>query len=212
MIVNRVDFIKQLCHGKDVLNLGCADATRLEYAVASGAHLHCELNKVARRLVGVDIDEKALRMLRAYVDSELICHSAERLHELSHLGTFDVVVAGELIEHLSNPGLMLDGAGGLLRKGGSIIVTTPNAFALKFFLHSAFRGVDPSSDHHTLLFSPKTLRELLTRHGFGSVEVFYSVWTLPSIRSRVYALLARPLFNIRPWLADTIIAKAIKTG
>ena len=38
---------------------------------------------------------------------------------------FDIIFAGDLIEHLSNPGLFLWSCAGNLKDGGRIIITTP---------------------------------------------------------------------------------------
>jgi len=115
--VARLEYIKTLSSGKDVLNLGCADVTRLGWAAARGQHLHIELSKVARRLVGVDISPGGLEELRSVNGAlELVCYDVERVADLaSRLRPFDVVVAGELIEHLKNPGLMLRGVRDLLK-------------------------------------------------------------------------------------------------
>jgi len=41
-------------------------------------------------------------------------------------GKYDYVVAGELIEHLLNPGAFLAAAKGWIAEGGTLIITTPN--------------------------------------------------------------------------------------
>ena len=46
---------------------------------------------------------------------------------------FDAIVAGELIEHLSNPGLFLDCSSRHLQNNGLLILTTPNANCLIYF-------------------------------------------------------------------------------
>lgn len=210
-LVNRMQYILTLCRDKEVLNLGCADITRMDFAVESGQHLHLELSNVARRLIGIDIEREALKKLSRYVDpSTLKCYNVENLGDLSELGKFDVIVCGELIEHLNNPGSMLEGAWALLKSGGLLVVTTPNAWFLKFFLHSMFRGQDVSSDYHTCIFSPKTLKTLLERYGYKLTSIHYSVWQLPSWRSKVFALTLHPLLRLKPYLADTIIATAQK--
>lgn len=211
MLVDRISYIASLCKDKEVLNIGCADVTRLHYAIETHSHLHLRLAKVSRRLIGVDISKDALEELAQYVDpSTLVCHDAENLEDLTHLGRFDVIVCGEIIEHLTCFGSMLEGARHLLKDGGLLIVTTPNALALKFALHAIFRGVDISSDYHTCLFSPKTLTQTLIRHGFRNVTLAWSQWVLPSRRSRVFSLITRPILKIRPHLADTLIATALK--
>ena len=46
--------------------------------------------------------------------------------------SFDVVVATEVLEHLENPSLLLKEIRRVLRKGGQLFVTTPNAKALPY--------------------------------------------------------------------------------
>lgn len=189
--VDRIRFLTELCRGKEVLNLGCADATRVDLAIDMGAHVHLELEKVALRLVGIDSSQEALKVLSRHVNSQLVCQDVENLSALTGLGEFDVVVCGELIEHLNNPGRMLDGVRRILRLRGELAISTPNAFSLKFLTHAFIRQADVSSDHHSMLHSPRTLRTLLRRYGFIDSAWMSSQWYLPTRRSRI----GRPLFG-----------------
>ena len=45
---------------------------------------------------------------------------------------FDVIVTGEILEHLPNQGLFLENAERHLKKKGVQILTTPNALALPY--------------------------------------------------------------------------------
>ena len=55
-------------------------------------------------------------------------------------GTFDVVVAPEVIEHLENPRFMLREIFRLLRSGGTAIVTTPNNESWRSLIALLVRG------------------------------------------------------------------------
>jgi 2-polyprenyl-3-methyl-5-hydroxy-6-metoxy-1,4-benzoquinol methylase len=55
-------------------------------------------------------------------------------------GTFDVVVAPEVIEHLENPRFVLRDIFRLLRPGGSAIVTTPNNESWRSLIALLVRG------------------------------------------------------------------------
>jgi 2-polyprenyl-3-methyl-5-hydroxy-6-metoxy-1,4-benzoquinol methylase len=55
-------------------------------------------------------------------------------------GTFDVVVAPEVIEHLENPRFMLREIFRLLRPGGTAIVTTPNNESWRSLIALVVRG------------------------------------------------------------------------
>jgi len=53
---------------------------------------------------------------------------------------FDIVIAGDIIEHLSNPGQMLDEIKRFCGSDTRVIITTPNAFGGPNYLrHSAGR-------------------------------------------------------------------------
>src|SRR2546425_668510 len=47
---------------------------------------------------------------------------------------FDSIVAGELIEHLANPGMFLKSARARLRPDSQLILTTPNPFGILYVL------------------------------------------------------------------------------
>ncbi len=51
---------------------------------------------------------------------------------------FDVIVAGEIIEHLENPGLFLRACRPLLSAEGSLIITTINAYCWFRFIRYLF--------------------------------------------------------------------------
>jgi len=44
---------------------------------------------------------------------------------------FDIIVCGELIEHIENPGLMLDGIKRFMNDDRILIITTPNPCSKK---------------------------------------------------------------------------------
>lgn len=90
---------------------------------------------------------------------------------------FDAVVSTEVIEHLFSPHLLLTYAGGVLKEGGYIVITTPYHGYLKNLVLSL---LDKWDSHHTALWngghikfwSRKTLNLLLEENGF--VEVGFS--------------------------------------
>jgi 2-polyprenyl-3-methyl-5-hydroxy-6-metoxy-1,4-benzoquinol methylase len=77
-------------------------------------------------------------------------------HQLGE--TFEVIVAGDVIEHMSNPGLFLDNCRRHLEPGGQLILTTPNAKWPTVFLRP-----NPT---HALWHDHYTLRHLLERHHY----------------------------------------------
>ena len=77
----------------------------------------------------------------------------------------DVVIAGEVIEHLDAPGPFLQAMTALVGPDGLLVITTPNAYRLLNFLAPA-SGRELIHPDHTAWHSPHTLRNLLERNGW----------------------------------------------
>ena len=88
---------------------------------------------------------------------------------------FDLIVAGDLIEHLSNPGLFIMSCKKHLKDGGLIMISTPNTYSLaRLFRVFASWTNDPiTNPEHTFYFTPQVLDELFRRYGFLSSETQY---------------------------------------
>ncbi|MEZ5288457.1 MAG: class I SAM-dependent methyltransferase [Vicinamibacterales bacterium] len=108
-LVQRVAFIEEACAGKRVLHLGCTNWPYTETVIRDGSLLHLRLMARAAELHGLDSDREGLDVLAAHGVPHLHLGDLERLDETALDGPFDVIVAGEIIEHLSNPGLFLRG-------------------------------------------------------------------------------------------------------
>ena len=99
-----------------------------------------------------------------------------------------IELAGEIFEHLSNPGLSLDALKANLTPDALVVITVPNAYSLKGFLR-AFVGYELIHPDHTLHHSRRTVDALLARHGFAADHAFSFVNggsgpTFTSVRSR----------------------------
>jgi SAM-dependent methyltransferase len=175
--VCREDFLLERCTGRDVLHLGFLGETlaaldeRLRW-VASPQSLHWRMGRTAQRVVGVDLDGEAIGALRQAGLEDVYAANVECLDksELPRSARFSVIVAGDLIEHLSNPGRMLESIKAFLAPGGVLILTTPNAYGLPNYLRF-LRGVFREGADHVQSYSQFTLTHLLNRHGWVAVEM-----------------------------------------
>src|SRR5271157_4133845 len=101
--VDRIGYITQRCAGKRVLDLGAMDETAFAQKQGGGYWLHEEIAKRAKLVVGLDsspaLPEDGLKTgANATIRrGNIFDLSAFLAHEAF---TPDVVVAGELIEHL----------------------------------------------------------------------------------------------------------------
>jgi len=136
-IVQRVEFIKSVCNGKNVLHLGCTNYPYTELSLKNNDLLHFELEKITDNLTGFDFDQKGLDILTERGVGNLYRADLEKLEDVEINETFDVIVAGEIIEHLSNPGLFLKGIQRFMNRQTILLITTINAYCgLRFFQYA----------------------------------------------------------------------------
>src|SRR5690606_35230320 len=103
-----------------------------------GMLLHADLAAITDTLYGFDYDEEGLETLRSYGYGNLFRADLESLADAELEEKFDVIIAGEMIEHLSNPGLFLNGIKRFMDKNTRLVITTVNAYGAirlsKYFL------------------------------------------------------------------------------
>jgi len=210
--VQRVDFIKQLCTGKKVLHLGCANYPYTQNSIDNEMLLHTDLESSARQVYGFDFDQAGLDILAERGSTNLFRADLEKLDEVSLSETFDVIVAGEMIEHLNNPGLFLTGIRRFMNADTRLLLTTVNAYCGMRFIWYGLRGKrgeqEPVHPDHVAYYSYSTLSELVKRHAL-SVESFsfYDVGPEHRPHNKWYLNAANDVFTaIAPQWADGIIA------
>lgn len=188
---HRLQRLKLLCAGKNVLDLGAMDETAYRSKRGRGDWLHEELAKVAKQVVGIDnsplVPESGLETApNASIHRGDIMRLSDSWESLGKLNRFepDVVVAGELIEHLPNPLLFLQSISKNPRlRGKLLVITTPNATAL----HNCIIGLGSrESTHHDHLsiLSYKTLCTLFHRAGYLSWEITPYYAQFPEMKQR----------------------------
>ena len=127
----------------------------------------------SERVVGIDIDSESVEYLRVRMPGEKIIEAdAHNLPRVFGDRQFDLIIAGDVIEHLENAGQFLESCKSVLSEGGEIILTTVNAYSLMRFLKSALYH-EAVHDEHTAYYSHKTLGRLLGMIGLKTVEDAY---------------------------------------
>ena len=211
-LVQRVDFIKEVCRGKKVLHLGCTNWPYTKEAIDNEMLLHFELEKTAAALYGFDYDQAGLDMIEKAGAKNLYRADLEKLEEVPLEETFDVIIAGEMIEHLSNPGLFLQGIRRFMNAETKLVITTINAYCAFRFLVYGLRGKgganEPVHPDHVAYYSFKTLKLVLERENLQVREFyFYDIGREHRPFNRwFYNLFNDVCVRISPQLSDGIIA------
>ena len=179
-LVQRLELIKSLCEGKKVLHLGCTNWPYTQDAIEAGTLLHKDLAAVASDLYGFDYDQQGIDFLTSKGFGQLFQADVERLQDVKLNETFDVIVAGEMIEHLNNPGMFLEGIKRFMNGNTLLVITTINAYSgMRFFVYG-LRGrggnLEPVHPDHVAYYSYSTLKLLLERFGFQLANfMFYDI-------------------------------------
>ncbi len=179
-IVERAEYIKSICGGKKVLHLGCTNYPYTDSSLKNNDLLHLELLKVSSQLYGFDFDQRGLDILSSLNIENLYQADLEHLENVELIETFDVIIAGEIIEHLSNPGLFLRGIKRFMNPQTILIITTINAYGGLRFLQYALRGKGGSSEpvhpDHISYYSYSTLNLVVKRENLNVKKfLFYDI-------------------------------------
>ena len=173
----RFQHIRPYVEGKRVLDIGCGSGHWRE------DWMHRQIRDSAREATGIELDANAVAKMRA---QGFDLHQGDA--QTFSLGRkFEVIHAGELIEHLENPGAFLRAVKKHLEPGGTVVVTTPNAFGVSNFIYRLW-GEVRFHDEHVAWYCDATLRQLLERCGFEVLEVKHLPHETPG---RVRSLMAR---------------------
>lgn len=163
--VDRLAYIAQLVERKTVFDLGALDETAVDAKKDTGHWLHARLCERAARVIG--IDNSALvpaEGLSTRANGQIINADIFDLSPTIQIhGKPDVIVAGELIEHLPDTLQLLRSmkANPLLRSV-ELVFSTPNACSWHNILIGV-AGRESTHQDHLQIYSYKTLRTLFAR-------------------------------------------------
>lgn len=177
---DRVSVILEACAGKRVLHLGCTNSPYTSESLRAGSLLHGRLAEVASTLHGFDNDVESLELMKQAGYGNLHVADLERLEESGFRDEVDIIVAGEIIEHLSNPGRFLEGVKTVMGPETVLLITTINAYSGMRFVQYALRGrggvSEPVHPDHVAYYSYTTLKLLISRAGLILEDfMFYDI-------------------------------------
>lgn len=158
---------RELGSSQRVLDVGCGAARTYAQWVSSRSSY-----------VGVDVAPKAVELARAGgVEAHLVDDASALPFEDE---SFDLAISIEVLEHLFAPHEAAREIQRVLRPGGKLIASTPNAVYWRLRLN-LLGGVwnplgdslaieQPWRDPHIRFFSPETMARMLRQSGFSRVD------------------------------------------
>lgn len=162
LFIKNVPAMPSNSRGGKILDLGCGTGDTLFI-----------LKKLGWDVYGMDIDKNAISSGKKRGLNNLKLGTYRDLDKYPD-NYFDAVRLYHVIEHLDNPSFCLGLIKKKLKKGGELIMGTPNMESLvsKIF---KFYWYNLDSPRHLFIFSPRTLRRLSENNGFSIKEIeFYS--------------------------------------
>jgi 2-polyprenyl-3-methyl-5-hydroxy-6-metoxy-1,4-benzoquinol methylase len=134
--------------------------------------------------IDLEIDEKAIQIVDQYCESVCSCdlNSAHWPSSLADAGKFEVIVAGDVLEHLYDPWGTVDKLKNLLAEDGCIVISLPH-FGHNAIIASLLDGdfnyqpwglLDKT---HIRFFGIKNLQSLFNDAGFKIIEADFVIKT-----------------------------------
>lgn len=153
---------KEIGIGKKVLDIGCRDGSLTKYFVAGN------------NVLGVDIDELSLE--KAKINLKINTRLLDLNGDWNELGgeKFDVIVAGEVLEHLYCPEEVFKKIINHLNPQGIFLGSVPNAFSLKNrvrYLLGKKKNTPLEDPTHINHFGYNDLNNLFKKY-FKEVKIF----------------------------------------
>lgn len=181
--ISRAELVTRYCRGKKILDIGCVQHNSDN--AANPLWLHKILADAAESVVGVDYLADEVDKLRAK-GYKMVAADVTKPIPLD--GPFDVIVVGNLIEHLSNFDGLFENMRRLLADDGVVLISTCNPFYREQYFYSAFHNDIMVNPEHTCWIDPVTLDQLAQRYGFGTEAVQWmrekwQLWQLIGHRS-----------------------------
>jgi SAM-dependent methyltransferase len=172
---------------RQLLDVGCACGYFLEVAVEEGFDVH-----------GLEFSPNAIAAARPDIRAKILNARVDDLGA-QHDARYDVITAFDILEHLDKPLEFLAQARRLLRPGGSLVISTPDAdHWLRPLMASRWPMLQPMQ--HLTLFSHRGLRLALEGAGFSSIELDTAYKVIS------YEYLVNQLRTLNPWLFSALRA------
>lgn len=153
---------------KKVLDIGCG----------AGGFLHYLKNRFRCEVLGIDPNQTNANQCNKAGIEVAVGYADEFVDQFS--AQFDIVTSFEVLEHVYSYKDLFEPAGCFLKKGGSFVISTPNAFHL-LRIWCMLRGdhrdllMDPTRYYrpeHIRLYSYNMMKRAFEKSGFSDIRIY----------------------------------------
>lgn len=223
-VFDREAFLLDAVRGKRILSIGLggfSDPRPYSFQLSSTdltRTISGRLAKAAESATFMDLSGDAVKAFKPVVSATYyeqdITSELQTWPDQIRSQKFDVVILGEVIEHLDNPGAALRNLSRLLTEQGRLIITVPNAFAMSGIVKMFFR-VENTHPEHVCHYSYLTAKRLLAMNNLPLVTMSWYRWPRARSRKPVQFVL-QALSDVMSWLlpqfSQGIIIVAARQG
>lgn len=144
-----------------------------------------KIKRIAKETTGIDINKKFIEKVKEK-EYNILFHDAENI-DLKK--SFDIIYAGDLIEHLSNPGKFLASCFKHMHNDSVLIITRPNPYSLSLLIRGLMNKVSPMREH-TMYIHRDNLKEIAKRYNLKLTRTEYYTEKNKDnpIKNRIYRL------------------------
>lgn len=171
---SREQFLINVVKDKKIIHLGCLDHVPvIEGKIANNIWLHKNLSEVAQKCIGFDINESGVKYVHdMFGIDNVYCEDIVKNASQNIINDkWDYIIAGEVLEHISNPVMFLEkiktNYSGIVEK---IVITVPNILC-ENRLKSAQKGFEIINTDHRYWFTPYTLLKVVCDSGITPISI-----------------------------------------
>lgn len=198
---DRNSYLKNCTKNKKILHVGCTDFPITQQRIDDNNLLHQKLLDNAKEVVGIDLSDEGISILINHGYKDVFVMDAENMKFTTK---FDLILAGDVLEHMNNPGMFLDNARTLLEVDAEIIIAVPSALTFNN-LKAWFLGREQVHSDHTFYFSPKTLSALCARYNLLPVKLIFTVQPPENHESAAFIFIRKIILNTFSLMAPSFI-------
>ncbi len=206
----RIQRIVELCINQKVIHVGCVDHIPIiEEKIANKTWLHALINSVTPNNMGIDNNEAGINFIKklgytnVVFDDLLQPKSSELI-----TSNWDVMVLGEILEHVDNPLSFLKQINNLYCNNvKKIVISVPNATCY-YNIKNAKLGKEIINSDHRSTFTPYTLHKILYIAGFKNIEINFVDPVVSFPQKVINKVLGKLSFSKPQGLSHTLLAEA----